>query len=190
MKHFFSPKAGTLWVGSIYSAKHRKLEFMERFMSRTECKPSSSGRLHTRQGRGSWQVCSRGGVSVQMAKEQSCTPQKSLLLRAWALIPQLGHHSCSLSAQKEPQAEAVISTTTPGGNKPNHWPANSTRRINDNIYETFSLSTLQILSQFFSKDALYHILSHSVTVKLEVYYRLTDVNVRDNTTTIGHQLCK
>lgn len=61
----------------------------------------------------------RGWVLVQMAKEQSCKPEKSLLLRAKALIPQLGHHSCLVNAQKEPQPEVVISTTTPrGGKKP------------------------------------------------------------------------
>lgn len=48
-------------------------------------------------------------------KRAKLQTREELFLRAQARIPQLGHRSCSLNAQMEPQAEAVISTTTPRG---------------------------------------------------------------------------
>lgn len=88
---------------------------MERFMFRAELSINHPPMINFTHGRevDHCRCVGRGRALVQMAKEQSCKPEKSLLLRAKALIPQLGHHSCLLNGQ-EPQPVVVISITTPG----------------------------------------------------------------------------
>lgn len=156
VKHFLSPKAGNttsrflsvmqqvswlakpslgrlvlLWGKNTGGWSKGKALCLELSWAQT-----SNDRLHARRGSGSRQVCRQRGLSSEQSRHEepgSCTRC----------------HSCLRSAQKELQAE--LSPPPPlsvGETKP--WPANSTRRINYNLY-TSSSSTWQIWSWFFSK---------------------------------------
>lgn len=80
----------------------------------------------------------------------------------------------------------------PGGKKLNHWPAKSTRRINDNIYETSSLSTFQTLKPLFFQRCF---ILYLFTFRYCNIGGLLSVNWcvwmwQTPRLFIGHQLCK